>query len=335
MRKKASIYKYPYFAAMRSEESMELLAANKNALVLLYVIAWRARRTNEFNRHGLKIGEAFIGDYKEYGMTEREYRTAKAFLKKNGFATFNSTSKGTIATITNADIFDVNLEEGDDHSDELRTGDRHSNDAAGDRQPTTNKNGNNANNGENGKNGQEHTHRGEGVFVASVLGKDQPVAVNGSEVTASTQPLADATPTSAPATKIDKDWLFTPDDILHPCLLADWLTTVGYVPEKVTDLRQKFDDAERAELADYRGSPSDTPRLQQILAAGLNRIVCEGNSRYYDFNSHYDKDKCVCPRPSNEAAAVEWEKTNRTLLNENCQRTVKTSQGGSNENQPL
>jgi hypothetical protein len=100
----------PYFKALRSVVAKELLAANPNAYILLLQIAWRAQRTGKFNRYELEIGEALVGDYKEIGLTESKYRTAKKFLKKHGFATFKGTRNGTIATLTNFEVFDPNLE---------------------------------------------------------------------------------------------------------------------------------------------------------------------------------------------------------------------------------
>jgi len=102
------------------------------------------------------------------------------------------------------------------------------------------------------------------------------------------------------------------------------ITKGGYVSETVADLRGKFNETEMAELKKYRGTKNDTPRIRGILAAGLNRIVCEGNSRYYDFNNLYKRDNFGCPRPPKEAAAIDWEKTNRKLLDENFGNYFRT-----------
>lgn len=125
---------------------MELII-HKNAYILLGVIAQRARRTNKFNRFGLTVGQALIGDHKKYGMTEREYRTAKKKLKKWGFATFKGTNKGTIATLCDKRIYDINPETKDGQSDETKTDKRRARDGQG----TTNKNVKNANNENNEK----------------------------------------------------------------------------------------------------------------------------------------------------------------------------------------
>jgi len=96
-----------WFRCHRSEAGMELLKANPLAFVLLYVIACRARWADGFNRHGLAKGEAFIGDFESYGMTEQNYRTAKAQLAKWKFATFKPTNKGTVAALTDTSVFSV------------------------------------------------------------------------------------------------------------------------------------------------------------------------------------------------------------------------------------
>jgi len=96
-----------WFRCHRSEAGMELLKANPLAFVLLYVIARRARWADGFNRHGLAKGEAFIGDFESYGMTEQNYRTAKAQLAKWKFATFKPTNKGTVAALTDTSVFSV------------------------------------------------------------------------------------------------------------------------------------------------------------------------------------------------------------------------------------
>ena len=84
----------------RLEATVELMAANPRAFILLCQIAFRAQRTDTFNRHNLDVGEAYVGDYKEIGQTEGQYRYAKKYLEKHGFATFKGTSRGTIAKLT-------------------------------------------------------------------------------------------------------------------------------------------------------------------------------------------------------------------------------------------
>ena len=92
----------------RSEVTNELMK-HPPAFMLLTLIALRARRTDRFNIDNLKQGEAMIGDYSSIGLTEQQYRTAKKKLEKWGFATFQSTSKGTIARLPNTDIYNINI----------------------------------------------------------------------------------------------------------------------------------------------------------------------------------------------------------------------------------
>lgn len=105
-----SIHKgYGYFEAIRSEVALELIRHNKHAFNLLYIIAYRANwRGDNFNPHRLQFGEAFLGDYEKYGMTEGQYRTAKKQLERHGFATFKATSMGTIAKLVDSRIFKIN-----------------------------------------------------------------------------------------------------------------------------------------------------------------------------------------------------------------------------------
>ena len=102
-----------FFKCNRSGEALELLSANKNAFALLFLIAFRAQRTSRFNRHNLKPGQALIGDYASADLSEREYRTAKVFLQRHGFATFKATNSGTIATLLDTRVFDINAESGE------------------------------------------------------------------------------------------------------------------------------------------------------------------------------------------------------------------------------
>lgn len=136
----------PYFKSYRSEVAMELLAASKNAFLLLYQINFRAKRTDSFNRHDLAIGEALVGDFKNIGLTEGQYREAKKFLAKHHFATFKATNKGTIAKLINFDVFDPNLEDSNGQHNTPATNQRRTNNEP----TTTNKNDKNDKN-EKGK----------------------------------------------------------------------------------------------------------------------------------------------------------------------------------------
>ena len=137
----------PYFKCYRSAEAMELLAASKNAFLLLYQIAGRAKRTDSFNRYNLAIGEALVGDFKNIDLTEGQYREAKKFLAKHHFATFKATNKGTIAKLINFDVFNPNLEDSNGQHNTPATNQRRTNNEP----TTTNKNDKNENNDKNEK----------------------------------------------------------------------------------------------------------------------------------------------------------------------------------------
>ena len=92
----------------RSKTTEELLQ-KPDCFALLTQIALRAKRSDDFNLQNLKVGESFIGDYQRAGLTEQRYRTAKNNLSKWGFATFKATNKGTIAKLTDARVYDINV----------------------------------------------------------------------------------------------------------------------------------------------------------------------------------------------------------------------------------
>ena len=95
-----------FLKATRSHEPMELIRRSRNAFALAYIIASRARWRDGFNADGLSLGEALIGDHDEYGMTRQEYRTALKQLEKFGFVASQTTSRGTIAKLLDARLFD-------------------------------------------------------------------------------------------------------------------------------------------------------------------------------------------------------------------------------------
>jgi hypothetical protein len=122
-----------------SKASMEFAIKYKNAFILLLIIAERARRFNG-DPDGLKIGQCHLGNHKNYGMTEKEYRYAKKILIENGLIKivltnrtrknkkrrifFNSenfengatdgatelTTTGTIVELCNSEVWDINSE---------------------------------------------------------------------------------------------------------------------------------------------------------------------------------------------------------------------------------
>jgi len=120
----------------------EILKVHSKTLTLLYLTAMRAWRGPGISPRGCGIGEAFIGDYSTMGMSEQEYRTVKKHLKKMGFITTRSTSKGTIAKLINTELFDPNFDFGNDQiNGQLTSKQRTANGQA-----TTNNNCKNSNN---------------------------------------------------------------------------------------------------------------------------------------------------------------------------------------------
>jgi len=109
------------FIKMIRSDIFDELIKTPYAFVLLAIIARRAKRKNVYNKHNLKIGEALIGDYKNYGMSEQKYRTAKDQLTKHNFITINTTNKGTVATIINTDVFDINVDDSNEPDNDTVT----------------------------------------------------------------------------------------------------------------------------------------------------------------------------------------------------------------------
>ena len=157
-----------WFKAVRSEEAFELIRHNRNAFVLLYAIASRARWRDGISVAGLCPGEAFIGDYKAIGLTEREYRTAKTVLENGGFATFKPTNRGTIATLCATSVFGIGVELSDGQNDGQATSSRR----AGDGQTTTKEEWKEGKEGIEGKDSHSAAQRG-GIWIRE-LDEDFP-----------------------------------------------------------------------------------------------------------------------------------------------------------------
>ena len=113
----------------------DLLRDYSNAFILLTMIAQRANRVKS-NITGLDVREALVGDYAECGLTQQKYRTAKKQLEKFKLATFKATSKGTVATLTDNSIYDININNGNEQPNEQVTSEQR----AGNEQVTTKKN---------------------------------------------------------------------------------------------------------------------------------------------------------------------------------------------------
>jgi hypothetical protein len=140
-----------FLKLMRTEDAENLLLRFPNAFLLLTLIAWRARRAGEKCKWtGLEQGQAMVGDHDSCRLSRQKYRTAQSNLQTLGLATFKATNKGTIATICNAHVYDINAG-GNNHQDNQRiTNGQPSNN----HQITTNKN---VNNDKNEKKGEGNT----------------------------------------------------------------------------------------------------------------------------------------------------------------------------------
>lgn len=92
-------------------DAQELLENDWQSFLLLSQIAFRALRYDgKFNKLSLSTGQALIGDHASVGLSRQQYRDASYRLEHvHKLATFKRTNKGTIATLTNSDIYDLNL----------------------------------------------------------------------------------------------------------------------------------------------------------------------------------------------------------------------------------
>jgi hypothetical protein len=112
----------------------QIMKKHYPSYLLLNQIAYRARWKNQLNDHeNLQLNEALIGDNKTIGISNRQYRTAKVNLSKWHFSTFKETNKGTIATLLDSSIFDINSNQSDNQDDKRPTSTRQ----APDKHPTT------------------------------------------------------------------------------------------------------------------------------------------------------------------------------------------------------
>ncbi len=99
------------FLILYREKGKELSSRDANAFILLTHIALRATRYDiELSLTPLKAGQAFVGDYKETGLTRAKYRSALKRLEQYGQIKAEPTNKGTIVTLISRDIYDINIE---------------------------------------------------------------------------------------------------------------------------------------------------------------------------------------------------------------------------------
>ena len=97
-----------FIKLVRSAYTSDLLR-DPFAFALLTIIALRAVWRSGLNIHDLQPGEALIGDYKNYWMTRREYRTRLERLATWGLITIRARRRGTIAKLTSTTVFNINI----------------------------------------------------------------------------------------------------------------------------------------------------------------------------------------------------------------------------------
>lgn len=109
-----------WIALHRCPETEELLDRYPDAMVLLTIVAYRARWRQPLVPDGLEFGEALIGrkDFERWGKrwTERRYRSAKEVLARSGLVKFRATSRGTVATLLCSAVFSLTLEHRDEQT---------------------------------------------------------------------------------------------------------------------------------------------------------------------------------------------------------------------------
>jgi len=152
------------FIKQQRSEDVAALFGDPYAFTLLTVIAQRAKRTGTLDVHGLELGEAMLGDHRNYGMSRQQYRATIKRLKKYQLATFRTTNKGTIAKLTDTRIYDINIEAGNHQSDHPANQQATIDQPSSNHQATTNKNNNNGKN-PFGEEVQEQLEEGSGGMV--------------------------------------------------------------------------------------------------------------------------------------------------------------------------
>lgn len=96
-----------FIKVLRGVITEELLRKDHGAFCLLIAIGLRARWSHGRSEDGLDFGQAFIGDYRECGLTEKRYRGAKRRLELRGLVRFKGTRRGTVATIVDRQVVDL------------------------------------------------------------------------------------------------------------------------------------------------------------------------------------------------------------------------------------
>jgi len=93
----------------RSPEMYDLLVNEPDCFLLLTLVAVRAKRQDLYSNKKLLPGQALIGSDGACGLTRQRYRDSVQKLKDWGLCSFQSTNHGTIATLLDNAIYDINL----------------------------------------------------------------------------------------------------------------------------------------------------------------------------------------------------------------------------------
>jgi len=121
------------FNRNNNDNFLDILLGRHTAFCLLALIAYRSKRQARGKIKILDVNQCYIGDYESYGVTEQIYRTDKRFLEEWEFVSFKATSKGTVATLIDTTIFDINPNVTNDQTnDQLTTNQRPANDQTND-----------------------------------------------------------------------------------------------------------------------------------------------------------------------------------------------------------
>lgn len=98
-----------WIAMNRTEESERLQERHPTAFLLACQVARRARwQHGRCAITGLDHGQAMVGDWKRAGLkSEKSYVHAKMVLQRAGLVEFRGTNRGTVATLMDARIFQL------------------------------------------------------------------------------------------------------------------------------------------------------------------------------------------------------------------------------------
>lgn len=90
---------------MRTQDALDLMTGHHKEFILLSIIATRTRYSGS-KCNDLERGQCVIGDYSSMGFSRQSYRTALKNLEKWNFLTTKPTTRGTVITLVNTDVFD-------------------------------------------------------------------------------------------------------------------------------------------------------------------------------------------------------------------------------------